>query len=113
MANTFDQTKTNFKQKVLASFMLSKEKKDELIAQLDSLTQEQMAAISVQIDAAQHQAKPLVNAGFASEKGSKLSLQLKGADATLKRNIRTQIEKEDRTSEEAKLEETLDQLNEI
>ena len=69
-----------------------------------------MNSISAAIDAAETEAKPMVDAGFASPKGEGFFQQLKQADSKLKRNTRKQEEKEDRAGEAADLEATLEEL---
>lgn len=113
MANTSAQTKTKFKFKVLGSFLLSEEKKTSILTKIETLTDEQMKSITEVIDQAELEAKPLVSAGFSSEKGADLFARLKQIDKQLKKNVRKQEEKEDRADEQKELGASLSELDGI
>jgi CHASE3 domain sensor protein len=109
-----DKIKTKFKFKVLSSFVLTEEKKAEILGKLDSLSDEQIQAIQEAITSTEEEATPFLDAAFASPKGKEFTKQLDQIYTKLKKDTRKQEEKEDRAAEEeGALKETIQELDNL
>jgi hypothetical protein len=108
-----DKTKTKFKYKVLSSFLLTEEKKAELLAKLDSLSDTQIAEMQEAIEQAEAEGLKFLSENLPPEKWEALFSQMGQENIKFKKDVLKQEEKEDRSKEKGNLESTLEELNDI
>jgi hypothetical protein len=101
------------KKALALSVLLKAETKEQILSQIDELTEEQLEQLTQELNKANEEVQPIIKAALNSEKGKEVIEKLDVISRKFKKDIRKQEEKEDRSKEQGSLDGTLEELNKL